>query len=62
MSTGAALRTAALDFYRQSWRLVVLNTMLSVALLPLFAPASTLILGGCAPYPGLAPCPASGRL
>jgi Zn-dependent protease len=36
--------------------------LLSVALLPLFAPASTLILGGCAAYPGLAPCPASGRL
>lgn len=31
--------------------------LLAAVLLPLFAPASSAILGGCAPYPGLAPCP-----
>lgn len=32
---GSALREAATDFYEQSWRLVALNSCLSLALLPL---------------------------
>jgi len=33
MSLGGSLRAAAVDFYHQSWRLVVFNTVLSVAAL-----------------------------
>ena len=33
MSVGVAMRTALRDFYEQSWRLVVLNSLLSIAVL-----------------------------
>jgi Zn-dependent protease len=36
--------------------------LVALVMLPFFTPASTLILGGCAPYPGLVPCPPSGHL
>jgi len=34
--------------------------LLNVALLPIYAPASYLILGQCVAYPGLSPCPQLG--
>ena len=40
--------------------LVSIN-LIGIAMSPFFTPASTLILGGCAPYPGLTPCLLSGR-
>jgi Zn-dependent protease len=36
--------------------------LLAVALLPIYWPTSTLIVGQCLPYPFLSPCPPSGRL
>ena len=33
MSLGGSLRAAAVDFYHQSWRLAVFNTVLSAAAL-----------------------------
>jgi hypothetical protein len=53
MSSGAALRTAAVDLYRQSWRLFCLNAALSAFVVPvaiagLWAPAvwGLLVLAG----------------
>jgi hypothetical protein len=40
MTVGNALRTALRDFYEQSWRLVVLNSLLSVAALSVLAAAT----------------------
>ncbi|HLQ60487.1 MAG TPA: site-2 protease family protein [Candidatus Acidoferrales bacterium] len=37
------------------------GNLLAVVMLPIYAPASSLILGTCAGYPGLTPCPLSGR-
>src|SRR5207248_8926035 len=38
------------------------GNLLNVALVPFYAPAATLILGGCSGYYGLAPCLPSGGL
>jgi hypothetical protein len=40
MSIGVAMRTALRDFYEQSWRLVVLNSLLSIAALSVLVAAS----------------------
>ncbi|MCP9484612.1 MAG: hypothetical protein MSC30_02020 [Gaiellaceae bacterium MAG52_C11] len=40
MRIGDAMRTAVRDFYEQSWRFVVLNSLLSVAVLSLLVAAS----------------------
>jgi hypothetical protein len=40
MSVGVAMRTALRDFYEQSWRLVVLNSLLSIAALSVLVAAS----------------------